>query len=51
MSEKTIDAIIKVEWATTFEAKDVEDFIEKCKEQWKQDYNIALTDKEIEVIV
>ena len=44
------DAVIKVEWATTFEADSKIDFIRKCKEQWKQDYNIDLTDDEIQIM-
>jgi len=44
------DAVIKVEWATTFEADSKIDFIRKCKEQWKQDYNINLTDDEIQIM-
>ena len=48
--EKTYDAVIKVEWATSFEAKSKEDFIKKAKEQWKQDYDIELVDDEIKIL-
>ena len=47
---KEYDAIIKVEWATSFEAISEQDFIEKAKEQWNQDYNIELVDDEIKII-
>ena len=43
-------AEVKVEWATSFEADNKEDFIEKLKDQFKEDYNINLEDKEISVI-
>jgi len=43
-------AEVKVEWAISFEADNKEDFIEKLKEQFKDDYNINLEDKEISVI-
>ncbi len=43
-------AEVKVEWGTSFEADNKEDFIEKLKEQFKDDYNINLEDKEISVI-
>tara|TARA_Y100000593_G_scaffold7069_1_gene13284 strand:- start:754 stop:981 length:228 start_codon:yes stop_codon:yes gene_type:complete len=49
-TEKTYDAVVSVEWATTFEATSKKDFIEKVKEQWKQDYNIELVDDEIKVM-
>ena len=38
---------IKIEWGTSFEAENKDDFTVKLKEQFKQDYNIELTDKEI----
>ena len=44
---KELEVVIKVEWAVTIEAKDVEDLRQKVKEQWKQDYNIDLSDDEI----
>ena len=47
MSEKTFYADVRVEWGTSFEANDKKDFVVKLKEQFKQDYNIELTDKEI----
>ena len=40
-------ADVRVEWGTSFEADNKEDFIEKLKDQFKQDYNINLTDDEI----
>ena len=43
-------AEVKVEWATSFEADNKEDFIEKLKDQFYDDYNIDLEDKEISVI-
>lgn len=49
-TEKTYDAVVSVEWATTFEAISKKDFIEKVKEQWKQDYNIKLVDDEIKIM-
>ena len=49
-AEKTYDAIVGVEWTTTFEATSKKDFIEKVKEQWKQDYNIKLVDDEIKIM-
>ena len=48
--EKTYDAVIKVEWLTSFEAKSKKDFIEKAKEQLKQDYDIELVDDEIKIL-
>ena len=44
------DAIVKVEWATTFEAESKEDFLVMVKDQWKDDYNIDLEDDEIFVL-
>lgn len=44
------DAVIKVEWATTFDSDSKTDFIKMCKEQWKQDFNIDLADDEITII-
>ncbi len=41
---------VRVEWETSFEADNKEDFIEKLKSQFKDDYNIDLKDKEISVI-
>ena len=38
---------VRIEWGTSFEAENKDDFIIKLKEQFKQDYNIELTDKEI----
>ena len=40
-------ADVRIEWGTSFEAKNKEDFVIKLKEQFKQDYNIELTDDEI----
>lgn len=38
---------VKVKWATSFEAKNKKEFIESLKDQFKQDYNICLSDDEI----
>ena len=38
---------VRVSWGTSFEAENKEDFIIKLKEQFKDDYNIELTDDEI----
>ena len=43
-------AEVKVEWGTSFEADNKEDFIEKLKDQFYDEYNIDLKDKEISVI-
>tara|TARA_R110001583_G_scaffold129743_1_gene281589 strand:- start:4067 stop:4216 length:150 start_codon:yes stop_codon:yes gene_type:complete len=43
-------ADVRVNWGTSFEAKNKKDFVIKLKEQFKQDYNIELTDKEINII-
>ena len=40
-------ADVKVNWGTSFEAKNKKDFIEKLKEQFKDDYNIELSNDEI----
>ncbi len=40
-------ADVRIDWGTSFEAKNKEDFVIKLKEQFKQDYNIELTDDEI----
>ena len=40
-------ADVRVEWGTQIEAKNKKEFIIKLKEQWKDDYNIDLTDDEI----
>ena len=40
-------ADVRVSWGTSFEAKNKEDFVIKLKEQFKQYYNIELTDDEI----
>ena len=47
---KDFTAIVSVEWCTTFEANNKEDFIEKLKEQYKEDYNIELVDDEIKIV-
>tara|TARA_B100001939_G_C16937059_1_gene616512 strand:- start:394 stop:552 length:159 start_codon:yes stop_codon:yes gene_type:complete len=46
---KNYYAEVKVKWGTSFEADSKEDFIIKLKEQFKQDYNIKLSDKEIKI--
>ena len=43
-------AEVKVEWATSFEADNKEDFIEKVKDNFYDEYNIDLKDKELSVI-
>ena len=43
-------AEVKVEWGTSFDADNKEDFIEKLKDQFKNNYNINLKDDEISVI-
>ena len=40
-------ADVRIDWGTSFQAENKEDFIIKLKEQFKQDYNIELTDDEI----
>ena len=45
--EKKYSAIVEVSWLTSFEAEDEKQFKKRLKEQFKQDYNIELTDKEI----
>jgi len=44
---KTYYADVRIDWGTSFEAKNKEDFVIKLKEQFKQDHNIELTDDEI----
>ena len=43
-------AEVIVEWGTSFDADNKEDFIEKLKDQFKNNYNINLKDDEISVI-
>ena len=45
--KKEYYADVRIDWGTSFEAKNKEDFVIKLKEQFKQDYNIELTDDEI----
>ena len=40
-------ADVRISWGTSFEAKNKKDFVVKLKEQFKDDYNIELTDDEI----
>ena len=47
---KQYDAIITVEWATTIDAKNKEQFIEFVKNNWWEEYNIELKDDEIKII-
>lgn len=47
---KEYTAVVSVQWSTTLEAGSKENFIEKVKEQFKQDYNIDLADEEISII-
>ena len=44
-------ADVRVSWGTSFEAKSKDDFVIKLKQQFKQDYNIELIDKEIHELV
>jgi|TARA_R100000479_G_scaffold147454_1_gene82956 hypothetical protein len=46
---KNYYAEVNVSWGTSFEANSKEDFIIKLKEQFKEDYNIELSDKEIKI--
>ncbi len=47
---KEYTAVVSVEWTTSFEAGSKEEFIEKVKEEFKQDYNIDLVDDEISML-
>ena len=47
---KEYTAVVSVEWSTSLEAGSKENFIEKVKEQFKQDYNIDLVDEEISIL-
>ena len=47
---KEYTAVVSVQWTTSFEAGSKKDFIEKVKEQFKQDYNIDLVDDEISML-
>ena len=40
-------ADVRIDWGTSFQAENKEDFIIKLKEQFKEDYNIELKDNEI----
>ena len=40
-------ADVRIDLGTSFESKNKEDFVIKLNEQFKQDYNIELTDDEI----
>ena len=40
-------ADVRIDWGTSFQAENKEDFIIKLKEQFKDDYNIELKDDEI----
>ena len=45
--EKEYYADVRIDWGTSFQAENKEDFIIKLKEQFKDDFNIELTDDEI----
>ena len=47
---KEYTAVVSVQWSTSLEAGSKENFIEKIKEQFKQDYNIDLADDEISML-
>tara|TARA_R100000808_G_scaffold24192_1_gene55094 strand:- start:1665 stop:1874 length:210 start_codon:yes stop_codon:yes gene_type:complete len=48
--EKKYSAIVEVSWLTSFEAEDEKQFRRRLKEQFKQDYNIEITNAEIKSI-
>lgn len=48
--EKKYSAIVEVSWLTSFEAEDEKQFKKRLKEQFKQDYNIEITNAEIKSI-
>ncbi len=49
MSKRNFYAEVNVSWGTSFEASSKEEFIIMLKDQFKQDYNIELSDSEIKV--
>ena len=48
--EKKYSAIVEVSWLTSFEAANEKQFRRRLKEQFKQDYNIEITNAEIKSI-
>tara|TARA_Y100001963_G_scaffold140019_1_gene206518 strand:- start:145 stop:354 length:210 start_codon:yes stop_codon:yes gene_type:complete len=48
--EKKYSAVVEVSWLTSFEAEDEKQFRRRLKEQFKQDYNIEITNAEIKSI-
>lgn len=44
---KTYYADIRIDWGTSIEAKNKDDFIIKLKELYKEEYNLELKDDEI----
>ena len=44
---KNYYADVRIDWGTSFGAKDKKDFVIKLKEQFKDDHNINLTDDEV----
>ena len=48
--EKKYSAIVEVSWLTSYEAEDEKQFRRRLKEQFKQDYNIEITNAEIKSI-
>ena len=49
MSKRYFYAEVNVNWGKSFEASSKEEFIIMLKDQFKQDYNIELSDSEIKV--
>ena len=47
MSKKVYYADVRVNWGTSFEAKNKQVFVKMLKEQFKDDFNIELVDDEI----
>ena len=48
--EKKYSAIVEVSWLTSFEAENEKQFRKSLKRQFKQDYNIEITNAEIKSI-
>ena len=47
---KEYTAVVSVKWTTSLEAGSKENFINKVKEQFMQDYNLDLADEEIAIL-
>ena len=43
----TYYADVRIDWGTSFEAENKKDFVAKLKEQFREEFNIELQDKEI----